>query len=261
MSELTPTNSLEICLRSLILDKHTPVWSFFTPLAGFQVFIITPAHPQRNNRKRTAPKGRNPEVLVVGANNQSYVGLYTSAGRAQEAMKRLKLSPREYTFVSAKGWQLLNFLKEVDADLCMNLGIKEWQYMLDPDLVEILLERPEPPDPEPGAPSVVLSPEGAPAFLARLHDYLAKQPRVRAAWVFHKPPSGNQPCFEVGLVTNDPEDDEILTAVGNVVKALTPLEVECSVMMLMADDQSYINLSKQQPPFYAAPGFLESTAS
>ena len=91
----------------------------------------------------------------------------------------------------------------------------------------------------------------------REHDW----PRVRAAWGFHKPPSGNQPCFEVGLVTTDPEDDEILTAVGNVVKALTPLEVECSVMMLMADDQSYINLSQQQPPFYAAPGFLERPAS
>jgi hypothetical protein len=29
----------------------------------------------------------------------------------------------------------------------------------------------------------------------------------------------------------------------------------------MADDQSYINLSKQQPPFYAAAGFLEKPAA
>ena len=43
MSELTPTNSLEIRLRSLILDKTTPYWSFLTPLAGVQVFIIAAA--------------------------------------------------------------------------------------------------------------------------------------------------------------------------------------------------------------------------
>ncbi|HEV7406739.1 MAG TPA: enhanced serine sensitivity protein SseB C-terminal domain-containing protein [Chthoniobacteraceae bacterium] len=261
MSELTPTNSLEIRLRSLILDKHTPVWSFFTPLAAAQLFIVTRHYPELDGSELVAPAGRNPEVCVLSSNNKSYIGIYTSAGRAREAMSRLKLSQKEYTFISAKGWPLLKFLEEFDAYPCMNLGVKEWQYMLDPDLVEILLSRPEPPDPEPAGPGVILAPEeGAPAFLAPLHDYLARQPRVRAAWVFHQSPSDNTPRYEVGLLTIDPEDDDTLKAVGTVVRAITPLQVECSVMMLMADDQSFINLSKQQPPFYAADGFLESHA-
>src|SRR4051812_6257581 len=103
MPELTPTNSLEIRLRSLIQDKNTPVWSFFTPLAAAEIYMLTRNHPELDGRKLVAPAGRNPEVVVMGWDNKDYIGIYTSAGRAQEAMRRLKMSPREYTFVSAKG--------------------------------------------------------------------------------------------------------------------------------------------------------------
>jgi hypothetical protein len=93
-----------------------------------------------------------------------------------------------------------------------------------------------------------------------LRDFLAQQPTVRAAWIFRKPETNGKATYEVGIVAIDPEDNVILEKVGTVVKAITPLQVECGVMMMMADDVSLGNLSKQQPPFYAAPDFLDPQA-
>ncbi len=75
--------------------------------------------------------------------------------------------PRPMTCVSAKGYELLRFLFTQDADyLSLNLGLPECQYALDADMIEILQERPEPPDPAPERR--VREPEGDPAkFLAR----------------------------------------------------------------------------------------------
>jgi hypothetical protein len=43
-----------------------------------------------------------------------------------------------------------------------------------------------------------------------------------------------------------------------IVKALTPVEMEWITSVLMADDKSLRNLTKQAPPFYARPDFLKT---
>lgn len=68
--------------------------------------------------------------------------------------------------------------------------------------------------------------------------------------------NGN-PAYDVGVVATDFEDDSVIENLRTVVKAVTPLQVECDVMMMMADDLSLGNLTRNQPPFYAMAGFLE----
>ena len=65
------------------------------------------------------------------------------------------------------------------------------------------------------------------------------------------------PAYEIGLVMDDPEDKSLLSEVGVMAKALTPVEMECVPAVLMADDQSLRNLAKQKPPFYARHDFLK----
>ncbi len=62
---------------------------------------------------------------------------------------------------------------------------------------------------------------------------------------------------QIGLVMADPQDKSLLHQVGVMAKALTPVEIECTPTLLMADDQSLRNLVKRQRPFYQAPGFLK----
>jgi hypothetical protein len=68
----------------------------------------------------------------------------------------------------------------------------------------------------------------------------------------------DNPVYEIGLLMDDPEDKSLLPQVGVMAKALTPVEMECVPAVLMADDQSLRNLSKQKPPFYARPDFLKA---
>jgi hypothetical protein len=153
-------------------------------------------------------------------------------------------------------------LSDSAASLCINVGLKECQYGLDPDMVEILLSRPEPQyDTQPSG-KIVMEPAGElEKHLAPLRDFLTRQPKVRAAWIYRQKPAtplpAENPVYEIGLVMDDPEDKSLLPQVGVMAKALTPVEMECVPAMLMADDQSLRNLTKQKPPFYARPDFLK----
>lgn len=75
--------------------------------------------------------------------------MYSARCRAEEALKLWEFL-RPMTCVSAKGYELLRFLFTQDADyLSLNLGLPECQYALDADMIEILRQRLEPPDPAP----------------------------------------------------------------------------------------------------------------
>ena len=68
-----------------------------------------------------APLGQNPAVCLFKGPQATYLGLYTSVGRAQAAFTQLKLSPHDMRIVSAPGYQLLKFASQHDAELWMAL--------------------------------------------------------------------------------------------------------------------------------------------
>ena len=259
----TPVNSLETKLRTLLADRNTPLWSFYTPLAAAPLWVIVRHHPELDGSDLVAPPGQNPEICTFKGPKDSYIGLYTSPGRAQQALTQWKMSPHDWTVVSAPGYQLLKLLAGSEANLCINVGVKECQYGLDPDMVELLLARPEPKYDAQPARKVVFDPaDELEPYLAPLRDYLSRQPKVRAVWIYRQKATSTQPAanpvYEIGLVMDDPEDKSLLHQVGVMAKALTPVEMECVPAMLMADDQSLRNLTKINPPFYARPDFLKA---
>ena len=262
MSAFTPVNSLETKLRTLLADRNTPVWSFYTPLAAAPLWVIVRHHPELDGSGLLAPPGKNPEVCTFNFPQGAYLGLYTSPGRAQQVFAQWKISRHDWVIVSAPGYQLLKLLSTSAAHLCINVGLKDCQYGLDPDLVAILLSRPEPQYENQPAGKIVLEPDDElTPHLAPLRDYLSRQPTVRAAWIYRRQPAPTAPAensgYELGLVLDDPEDKSLLPQVEVVLKALTPVELECVPAVLMADDQSLRNLTKQKPPFYARPDFLK----
>lgn len=257
--DFTPVNGLEEQLRRVMRDSHTPLWDFYTPLAAFPLWMLV-------------PEGQEPEAAAPGVaipvctwtfNESDHVSLYTSRQQAEQVMH---LWPeRPLTCVAAKGYGLLRLMMQQPADhLWLNLFVPGAQYTLDPDLVEMLLERPEPPDPAP--PRVVREPEADPArFLGPVRELLARDAAVRAAWIFEAPPPAGAESprvrvevnYELALLMQDPEDDHLLRPVELMAKALTPVQMEWAVTQLRGEDASFRRLAECQPPFYAAHGFLE----
>ena len=193
------------------------------------------------------------------------LAVHASAARANEAFEKFKISPHAFRIASAPGYQLLRFATKADPDasLCMNLGLSECQFVLDPDMVEILLERPEPDyEKRPSDKIRITDTTEAEKHLAPLSEFLGRQPTVRAAWIYQRksdtPSRAGHEAYEFSLLMNDPEDDSLLKQVETMLKALTPLEMEWTTAVMMADDQSLRNLSKQKPPFYARADFLKT---
>ena len=236
------------------------MWDFLTPLAATQLWFLVRHHPELDGSDLVAPAGQNPEVCIFHQPDHSYIGIYTAECRAEEICAQWKISTRDWIPVSAKGYPLLRYLSGMDHSLCINAGLAACQNMLDPDLVDILLSRPEPPA-EAVARHVSIKPEDDPKkHLGPLTDFLRGQPTVRAAWILGQEPDSPLPAghhsYEIGLVMEDPDDDSLLDKVGVMAKALTPVEMEWTTAVMMADDKSLRNLAKQRRPFYEAHDFL-----
>lgn len=259
MSVFVPVNSIETRLRAMIQDKNTLSWSFYTPLAAAELWILARNRPEEDGSNDL----QNPEVCIFNHPGHSFIGIYTARDRAEAVMAQWQLSEREWIPVSAPGYQLLRYLGE-NHELWMNAGLKDCQYHLDPEMVEILLSRPEPPV-EKATHHVALNADHDPKkFLGPLREFLSRQSTVRAAWVFGQQPDAPLPAghcaYEVELLMEDPEDQSLLEQVRVMAKALTPVEMEWTVGVMLADDRSLRNLAKQQRPFYAAPDFLKKDA-
>ncbi len=262
MSTFKPTNSLEIKLREMITDKNTLSWSFYTPLAAAELWIIIQHHPELDGSDEVAPKGENPGVCIMQGEKASFIGIYTSPDRVEAVFEQWKLSRAEWTCVSARGYQLLRYLMTFDADLWMNAGLKDCQYHLDPGMVEILLSRPEPIYEKKPDRMVVLNTNMDPVkYLGPLREFLETQPNVRAVWIFGderaEPLSEGHEAFVLQLLMEDSEDESLMDQVKLMAKALTPVEHEWEVALMMADDRSLRNLSKQKRPFYEGRDFLK----
>lgn len=260
--EFTPVNSLEIALRNVIRDKHTPLWSFYTPLGAAQLWVITQAFPELDGGPDVAPGGGNPPPLAWETpEGKKWFGLYTSPERAAAVIKARDLDKAGLTYHGALGYELLQwFSMEEDAHLAVNLGLPECQYVLDPDMVEFLLARPKPAALQEKPARMVMELEGDPGkWLAPLREFLAQQPNVRAAWItgaVDNPEAapGDTAC-DLALVMIDPEDKSLHPQVLAMVKALTPVDTVWRVVSFMGNDVSLGKLASRYPPFYAASGF------
>ena len=220
--------------------------------------IIAKNYPELDGSDDVCPAGKTPEYAVFSNPNGSYVSLYTSHMRIEEVFKKWSVSRHDWVAISAPGYQLLRFLGGAHT-LWINSGLDGCQYCLDPDMVEILLSRPEPPPaPEPGKFLPSIARQELAEKLEPLRTYLASQPTVRAAWLFRKgSPEDSYETYEIGLLMQDPEDTSLLEMVSTIAKAVSPLDTEWYPSNLMGDDDNLRNLVKERLPFYTAADFLK----
>jgi len=262
MTDFLPVNSLETKLRSILRDRNTPLWNFYTPLAAAQLWVIVRHYPELDGSDQIAPGGKNPDVCIFNWEDESFIGLYTSPGRVEEIFQKWEISRAKWTLISAPGYQVLRWLSAPEYHLVINLGLENCRYPLDPDMVEILLSRPEPTAADRRTEKVTFAVEGNPEqYLDPLKDFLSKQPTVRAAWILSPetspaPVASGSRAYEIHLVMRDPEDNSLLEKVCTMAKALTPVEMEWQTAVMMADDESFRRLSKKSPPFYRSKDFL-----
>lgn len=267
--DFTPVNGLEEQLRRVLTDKHTPLWDFYTPLAAAPLWLLVPHHLELEGTEEVAPGGGNPAVgtfrgKTLAGDPASWLAVYSARCRAEAALKLWEF-PQPMTCVAAKGYELLRFLFTQDADyLSLNLGLPECQYGLDADMIEILLERPEPADAAPEPVRMVAEPEGDPAkFLGPVKELLARDATVRAAWIFEA--KGTEPLprghcsYELALLMQSPDDEHLLRQVELMAKALTPVQMDWAATLLRGEDAAFDNLAARQPPFYRARGFLDDS--
>jgi len=268
-----PVNGLEDQLKRLLTDQHTPLWDFYTPLAAAPLWIVVPHHPELEGTDAVAPDGQNPAVPVwsgPGSDGETarYVGVYSSELRARKGVEMHESQMlRKMTFVSAKGYQLLQYLMTYEADILLNMGQKECQYDLDADMIDILLKRPEPRDDSPAPARTVAKPEGDPAkFLGPVRDLLSRDATVCAAWIFEvtneEVPDATRlrghASYELALLMRNSDDEHLLSKVETMAKALTPVQMDWAATLLRGEDAAFEKLAESQPPFYSARDFLEA---
>ena len=266
MATFAPVNNLELKLRAVLADKNTPPGDFYPRLAASPVWLIVRRHPELDGTGLVVPPGKNPEICVMRGPKESFIGIYTEACRAKEAMTTLKVPARDWTVGSAPGFRLLRFLDAFDGSFIVNAGLPKCQLVLEPDLLKTLLSQPEPEPEVPKITKVNFHPPGHPEkFLGPLREFLVKQPKVRAAWIVGQTPKQPLPAggqaYDIGLLmddVDDAKDDRLLHAVSAMAKALGPAEMEWTASVLMADEASVRTLAKKTRPFYARADFLKS---
>ena len=262
MAEFVPVNPLEIALLQLLRDKHTPVWSFYTPLGASPVWFFAQHYPELDGSDLAAPEGENPNLCVFRGPEDALLSLYTTGHRAKEVFAKMKLHPGTFAVVSALGFEVLRLFRAVepDARLLVNLWA-EGQYHLDDDLVDLLLSRPAPPPlAEHPKEMVDFTVVGEPErYLEPLRKFLAGQANVRGAWIAMAEREVSAPpgttSYLLQLLMRDPEDDSLLEKVGTMAKALTPVEMEWTSAIIAADDNSLRHLARLHRPFYSATDF------
>lgn len=269
--DFTPVNGLEEQLKRVLTERNAPLWDFYTPLAAAPLWIVVPHHPELEGTDAVAPGGRNPAVPVwsgPGPDGETVhvVGIYSSELRARKGVEMHESQmPGKMSCVSAKGYPLLRFMTTFGADILLNMGQKECQYDLDADMIDILLERPEPPDDVPARR--VAEPQGDPAkFLGPVRELLARDAAVRAAWIFEVQDTEaadaatrlrGHASYELALLMRNPDDEHLLPKVETMAKALTPVQMDWTATLLRGEDAAFENLAARQPPFYRARDFLE----
>lgn len=251
MAEFFPVNSLEIALRNVLRDPNTPLWSFYTPLASTSLWAIVEHHPELDGSDLIAPPGQNPGILTLEWPDQRAVSIYSAPERAERAFEKWEIPRGEWDIIFAPGYQLLSYVNMMDANVWINLGCEECQKYLDPDMIGILLERGEPKPQKEKVEQADFAPPGEPErYLEPLREFLTTQPEVQTAWIAARQGENAALVYEVALVMRDPEDDSLLEKVSTMAKALTPVEMNWTSSILMADKQSLKNLARQHRPFY-----------
>lgn len=260
--EIVPTNALEIALRPVLRDKTTPLWSFYTPLGAARLWIFAQHYPELDGSDLIAPEGQNPNLCVFKGPEDALISVYTAERRAEEVFAKAKLHPATYTIISALGFEILRLIRTSYPEVFLWVNLwADGQYLLDDDMVDILLSRPAPPPLEgPLGPPASFAVAGEPErYLDPLREFLAGQPNVRAAWIAMMEPEAplapGGASYVFHLLMRDPEDDSLLEKVRTMAKALTPLGMEWTSAMLLGDDKSLGNLAKMYPPFYEAADF------
>lgn len=259
--DFNPQNVLEDQLKRVLTDTNTPLWDFYTPLAAQPLWITVPASADPEKT------GQNPPVCIFDGKNMAgeptrYLGVYSSRSRAEQTLT-LWTFPAPMICVASKGYQILRYLVTQGADeLWLNFGLPECQYRLDPDMIDILLERPEPSDAPRSPERMVHEPEGDPAkFLQPVKELLARDAAVRAAWIFEARTDEERPrghaSYELALLMKNSDDDHLLSQVEMMAKALTPVQMDWAATMLRGEDAAFRQLAERHPPFYTAKGFLD----
>lgn len=249
MTEFLPVNSLEIALRNVLRDQNTPLWSFYTPLAAVPLWTIAQRQPELDGAD--PPRGQNPGLLTFSWPDHKAVSIYSAPERAEQALRRWEIPSANWGIIHAPGYQLLNYVSRMEADPWINLGCEECQKPLDPDMIQILLDRGEPKPAERPVAHADFAPAGEPErYFGPLRDFLHTQPEVRAAWIISRQDGNTAPVYEVALAMREPEDDTLLKKVRTMAKALTPVEMDWTSSLLLLDKQSFENLARSNQPFY-----------
>ena len=89
MATFTPVNSLETKLRTLLADRNTPLWSFYTPLAASPLWVIVRHHPELDGSDLVAPPGKKQMPLPMLSGGERAM----TAGALILALIEVKPSP------------------------------------------------------------------------------------------------------------------------------------------------------------------------
>lgn len=263
MDSFRPVNPLEIALKRFLTGVDGRYWQWLTPLASAPLWVLVQHYPELDGTNLSAPPGQNPGLCVFNTRDGKIVSVYTSEERVRAAFARFELSRTDFTWVFAPGYRVLKWLWATAHDggetdgawVVVNYGVDDAYWGGDQQMIELLLEKPEPP-PDPATPQEMVTfqlPGDPEARLGPLRDELARLPEVLAAWVLARPEPHQ---YDLALVTASVDNDALLARVNLVLKAVTPVDEEWSAALLTGDDRSLRQMVAERAPFYRAAGFL-----
>jgi hypothetical protein len=198
-----------------------------------------------------------PFVLLREPKGQA-VPVFTSEARAEEGLRRGKVSKYAYSICHLQAMQFLEILGTTKFGAIFNKGCPTGSITIWPDLMRDLvsgaaLKATEMAKAETEHNTLtLLDPADYPTeMVQRAFEGLRRHKNFRAAWVLGKPPT-DRPHYQL-LVLMDPREDVIFHDLNLVVHAQHSKSYETDMGLVDEQNPAYVaSLFQQAKPFYVA---------
>ena len=254
-----PLNELERALAGALRGPQGNP-ELFRQLRAAELAFLLPYHPEMEG-KAELKNGDAFPIVVWGNDRGQFVPVFTSMGRADEALETVKAGDRKYSVAEMKGQWLFEVLCGMKRQAVLNPACGTGEVYLNLKVVTMLadgsmFQPAEPPDREEGTVQIVNPADYPTDLLQPIFQFLRGRPEAKAAWLFERPlpPGAKDRYFVFAVLVAG--DAKVLKQDFNVVGSGTSQAPGgFGVMVLDPKDPTHAELVQKFQPFYAAPDF------
>ena len=258
-----PTNDLDLALMALAKSKSA-LPRFLRQLGKGELWFVTPFHPEIIGGQVELENGMRSPFAELEDANGTYVPVFSSFPRLQEALRAGNVPEDQYAAASMESVLVLELLGKMEMRAILNQGCKTGALIMQPNMMRDVADGSAfQPDNDEGTmvrqTLNIVDPADYPTDLLQpVFEILRQHPNFRAAWVLeHGKPDENNPGgrhFQF-MIQMEPKDAVIYHEFNQVLASTahaTRHQADCGYVD--GTDTEYLTgLWRSVAPFYTAP--------